>query len=154
MGRPNVGFLINLPGLVYLCLTLNASRKLHENLINGVLRAPMSFFDTTPTGRLLSRFTKDMAEIDGLIPRFLDFFLLTFLSFLFSVGTILYTVYFFVAVLPFLMFIYYKIVQYYRPVARDAKRLEAISRSPVYAFFSEAISKCIVFACIIYQSFL
>ena len=128
-------------GFVYICLTLNASRKLHGNLLKGVLRAPISFFDTTPTGRVMSRFTQDMVEIDGNIPGLLEFFLLTFIGFIISVGTILYAVYFFAVILPFLLLIYYKIIQYYRPVARDAKRLEAISRSPVYAFFSEAISK-------------
>ena len=101
----------------------------------------MSFFDTTPTGRILSRFSKDVSEIDQAIPGMMDLFLITFIGFLVSMGTILYSAYFFAVVLPLLIFIYYNIVQYYRPVARDAKRLEAISRSPVYAFFSEAICK-------------
>ena len=43
---------------------ITASKTLHKNLLNSVLRAPQSFFDTTPIGRILSRFSKDIYTID------------------------------------------------------------------------------------------
>lgn len=43
---------------------VRASSVLHKNLLASVLQAPMSFFDTTPTGRILSRFSKDLYSID------------------------------------------------------------------------------------------
>ena len=43
---------------------LNASRKLHSRLLERVMRLPMSFFDSQPSGRLLNRFTKDTEAVD------------------------------------------------------------------------------------------
>ena len=43
---------------------LKASRSLHYNLLTTVLRLPMSFFDSQPTGRLMNRFTKDTQAVD------------------------------------------------------------------------------------------
>uniref|UniRef100_A0A2C9K2X1 ABC transmembrane type-1 domain-containing protein n=1 Tax=Biomphalaria glabrata TaxID=6526 RepID=A0A2C9K2X1_BIOGL len=45
---------------------LDAANRLHNQLLHNILRAPMSFFDTTPTGRIISRFSKDILSIDGL----------------------------------------------------------------------------------------
>jgi ATP-binding cassette subfamily C (CFTR/MRP) protein 1 len=47
---------------------LNASNILHDNMLGGVLRAPMSFFDTTPKGRIVNRFAKDVDYVDRSIP--------------------------------------------------------------------------------------
>ena len=41
-----------------------AARRLHRAMFEAVLRAPMSFFQDTPQGRIINRFSKDMSEID------------------------------------------------------------------------------------------
>ena len=46
-----------------------ASRTIHKQLLVNVLRLSMSFFDTTPSGRILNRFSKDIYTIDETIPR-------------------------------------------------------------------------------------
>merc|ERR1711865_607063 len=54
---------------------LRASRTLHDQLVRRVMRAPLSFFDPTPLGRIVSRFSKDMYSIDSELIGFADFFL-------------------------------------------------------------------------------
>ena len=48
---------------------MNASRSLHNRMFAAILRAPMRFFDTNPSGRILNRFSKDMGAIDELLPK-------------------------------------------------------------------------------------
>lgn len=116
---------------------VTASEALHKNLLDSVLRAPQSFFDTTPLGRILSRFSKDIYSIDLELSDMMDFFLFCTLQVLTSLGTILFvTPWFGVAVLP-LGFLYMRILNYFRDVSRETKRLDSIARSPVFAHFSE-----------------
>ena len=56
------------------------SRVLHNKMLFNVLRSPMSFFDTTPLGRILNRFSKDIYTVDELIPISTTYFLLIFLQ--------------------------------------------------------------------------
>lgn len=44
--------------------SMRASRNLHSNLLNRVLHATPAFFDTTPGGRIINWFSKDMNDID------------------------------------------------------------------------------------------
>ena len=60
---------------------VRASRTLHARMLKNILRSPMSFFDTTPLGRVLNRFSKDIYVIDEVIPRVLS----TFIGTLFTV---------------------------------------------------------------------
>lgn len=57
---------------------LQAAKLTHRNLLQGVLRAPQGFFESTPTGRLLNRFSKDVDAIDSQIPDNIDIWMRTF----------------------------------------------------------------------------
>ncbi|CAM9553692.1 unnamed protein product, partial [Phaeothamnion confervicola] len=91
-------------GISFAIQSVRTSGFLHSHLLQGVLHAPMAFFDTTPIGRVLNRFSKDMDAIDLLLPRNIPMF------------------------------------AYYRPVSRDLQRLESVSRSPIFAQFSETLA--------------
>ncbi len=120
-------------------LGVQASAVLHKNLLDSILRAPQSFFDTTPIGRILSRFSKDFYSIDVDLSDQLDMFLFCVLTVLVSLGTITFvTPWFGIAVVP-LGYMYFKFLNYFRNVSRETKRLESISRSPVYGQFSETL---------------
>jgi ABC-type multidrug transport system fused ATPase/permease subunit len=121
---------------------VRASERLHRNLLDSILRAPQSFFDTTPLGRIISRFSKDLYSIDLELVDFLDFFLFATLNVIISLGTILFvTPWFGIAIVP-LGFFYFRFLNYFRDVSRETKRLDSITRSPVYAFFSEVSLAC------------
>uniref|UniRef100_A0A7R9WD62 ABC transporter domain-containing protein n=2 Tax=Pseudictyota dubia TaxID=2749911 RepID=A0A7R9WD62_9STRA len=80
-----------------------------------------------------------MHSIDQELSEYFDFFLLCSLSVIVSFGTITFvTPWFGVAVVPILI-VYVVVLNYFREVARETKRLDSISRSPVYAHFSETL---------------
>jgi ABC-type multidrug transport system fused ATPase/permease subunit len=120
-------------------LALRASMQLHSGLLNSVLHAPMSYFDTTPIGRIVSRFSKDLYLLDTQLVMSVQFFLFTVFFVLFSFGAIAYGVPWFLLSLPIVCYLYLLALNYYRPLARDSKRLESISRSPIFAHFSETL---------------
>lgn len=47
---------------------LRSSKLLHSELLFGILRLPVGFFDTTPIGRVINRFGKDIDVIDNVLP--------------------------------------------------------------------------------------
>ncbi|XP_038050343.1 multidrug resistance-associated protein 5-like isoform X2 [Patiria miniata] len=54
--------------VVFIVTIIRASTRIHDSLLRKIMRCPMSFFDTTPLGRILNRFSKDMDEVDLLLP--------------------------------------------------------------------------------------
>ena len=118
---------------------VKASTTLHANLTKSILRAPSSFFDTTPIGRILSRFSKDMYAIDVELTDHMDFFLFSVLNIFLSLIVIIFVSPWFALIVPPLGFIYIKVLNYFREVSRETKRLDSISRSPIYAQFSETL---------------
>ena len=120
--------------------TLNAASKLHQSMLMRILRSPMSFFDTTPLGRILSRFSKDIDIVDTMIPMNMRMLLTTGLSVLGTVVAIVFAMPQFVAIILPVAGLYYFVQRFYVAAARQVKRMESITRSPIYTHFSETIS--------------
>jgi len=118
---------------------VRSSFTLHGQVLRSVLRAPMSFFDTTPTGRILSRFSKDIFSVDQELAEFIDIFIFIVIQLIVVIATIIIVTPFFAVVLPFLLFFYFRAMNYFRQVSRETKRLDSVSRSPVFAQFSETL---------------
>ena len=82
-----------------------ASKLIHTRLLVNILRLPMSFFDTTPSGRILNRFSKDIYTIDEIVPRSVSMFLGTFFAVLSTIFVISFaTPLFMVVILPLAVF--------------------------------------------------
>lgn len=121
-------------------LGTQSSKVMLQNAMTRVLRAPMSFFDTTPLGRITNRFSKDVDIMDNILQDAMRMYMFT-LAMIISVFIliIVYFHYFAIALGPlFLIFLFS--AGYYRASAREMKRHEAVLRSDVFARFSEGVS--------------
>eukprot|EP00741_Cyanophora_paradoxa_P011330 tig00020554_g10943.t1 len=117
-----------------------ASKALYHGMLARVLRAPMSFFDTTPIGRILNRFSKDTDQIDQFLAVSADQAIVTALGLVAVVGVISgYLPWMLLAFVP-LGALYYYIQRFYRRTSTELQRLESVSKSPVYTHFSETLS--------------
>ncbi|CAG8547370.1 8114_t:CDS:10, partial [Gigaspora rosea] len=85
--------------------SLRASKKLYQTILHQVIRAPLRFFDTTPVGRILNRFSKDFETIDS------------------TLTGIIYTIF----------------GALYAKASRELKRMDSVSRSPLYSHFTETL---------------
>ena len=120
--------------------TLNASRLMHKTMLNRVMRSPMTFFDTTPVGRIVNRFAKDIDVCDNTLPINLRQWLSTFTNFLGTVILIMTVIPFFAIVIIPTAILFFVIQNIYVNTSRQLKRLESTSRSPIYSNFSETIN--------------
>uniref|UniRef100_A0A7N6B9Z8 ABC-type glutathione-S-conjugate transporter n=1 Tax=Anabas testudineus TaxID=64144 RepID=A0A7N6B9Z8_ANATE len=109
-----------------------ASRQLHMDLLMNVLRSPMSFFECTPSGNLLNRFAKEIDAIDCMVPDGLKMML----SYVFKLmERSLWVSRINAGVLLF----HCGLQSFYVATSCQLRRLEAVSRSPIYTHFNETV---------------
>ena len=120
--------------------SLTASWKLHVRLLESVSRAKFRFFDSTPLGQLMNRFSKDIETIDQQVAPVA----IGMIHCLFSIITIVILI---SSITPgfiiagiFISALYYAIGMFYIRSSRDLKRLESVQRSPLYQQFGETLS--------------
>jgi ABC-type multidrug transport system fused ATPase/permease subunit len=120
---------------------LKASRKLHDELVDSILRAPVSFFDVTPIGRVLNRFAADMDKIDLELTNSLGQAVNTIFSFLGSVGAIIAATKgtLLVAFIP-IGYANYIIQKWFRKSFTELQRCANIANSPIFTDFSQMLS--------------
>ncbi|KAL7749286.1 hypothetical protein RI367_005438 [Sorochytrium milnesiophthora] len=125
--------------LITVFLARSASSALHSKLLRSVLRAPMQWFDNTPAGRIISRFSADIQTISGSLP----------VSLLNSIGCGKMVVSSLILVglsapwvlvmLPILAVVMYYIQRFYLASNREIQRLDSSSTAPVYQLFEESL---------------
>ena len=106
----------------------------------AVIKSPVLFFDTNPSGRIMNRFSKDIGAMDDVLSMkfvFVMTFLLNTVGILFLAAVV--SLWILVAIVPILMLFYY-ITRYYLYSAREFKRMESIRCSFVYAHVAETIA--------------
>uniref|UniRef100_A0A8C3KSV3 ABC-type glutathione-S-conjugate transporter n=1 Tax=Calidris pygmaea TaxID=425635 RepID=A0A8C3KSV3_9CHAR len=119
---------------------VRASRVMHQQLLSNILRVPMSFFDTTPTGRIVNRFAKDIFTIDETIPMSFRSWLSCFMAIISTLLMICLATPFFALVIIPLSIFYYFVLRFYVSTSRQLRRLDSVTRSPIYSHFGETVS--------------
>ncbi|ORY50925.1 hypothetical protein BCR33DRAFT_712882 [Rhizoclosmatium globosum] len=118
----------------------NAANTMHKNLMNAMLGAPLRFFEITPIGRILNRFSKDISVIDQTVMNTVRFFLnRLFVGIMVVFVVTSGSMYFLIAVIP-IAYVSLHIGKLYLNASRELKRLESVSRSPIYNQFSETLN--------------
>lgn len=117
-----------------------ASKTLLRKAVTRTLRAPMSFFDTTPLGRITNRFSRDVDVMDNNLTDAMRMYFLTMAMIISVFALIIAFFYYFVIALVPLVFLFIVATAYYRSSAREVKRFESVLRSVVFAKFGEGLS--------------
>lgn len=120
---------------------LGASQKLHDGLVQSVLRAPIAFHDVTPLGRVLNRFAADMDKIDLELTQSLSQGVSTIFSVLGAIGAMVAATKgtFLVPLIP-IGYMYYLIQAWFRRTSTELQRLNSLANSPIFSDFSQTLS--------------
>ncbi|EON98628.1 putative multidrug resistance-associated protein 2 protein [Phaeoacremonium minimum UCRPA7] len=118
----------------------NSSKTMLRQAITRVLRAPMSFFDTTPLGRITNRFSRDVDVMDNNLSDAMRMYFFSIASIVAVFALIIAFFHYFAIALVPLFFMFMFATSYYRASAREVKRFESILRSNVFAKFGEGLS--------------
>jgi len=130
--------------LFWLQRGLQAGRNIHDKMLRSILGGRMRFFDSTPVGRILQRFSRDMEAIDIQLQWAFEHSMKCFAQVLVTLALILITLPWVAFLIAPVLVLYYRVQRLYRLSAREAKRLDSVSRSPRYAHFKETLQGLVV----------
>lgn len=116
-----------------------AAITIHNRLLNTVLRSTVRFFDTTPLGRIINRFSKDIETIDGSLNGSLMTVIIYVANLFVAIGVVAVIVPWFLVPAAIISYMYYRYTLLYLRAGRSVRRLEATLRSPIYSGFAELL---------------
>ncbi|XP_050307150.1 ATP-binding cassette sub-family C member 4-like [Anthonomus grandis grandis] len=120
-------------------MAMKASKNIHKKMFHCLLQAPMRFFDTNPSGRVLNRFSKDMGAIDEVLPRVLMDALTIILVMAGILVNVIISNYYMVIAIILLGIVFMKLRKWYIASAKDIKHLEGIAKSPMFSHISSTL---------------
>lgn len=120
--------------------SLHASFNIHKRLLNAVMHAKFKFFDSTPLGQLMNRFSKDVEAVDqevapvaiGMLHCLASVLMIVILISVITPGFLIAGI--------FITLVYFALGAVYLNSSRDLKRLESVQRSPLYQQFGETLN--------------
>ncbi|KAG0245229.1 hypothetical protein BGW41_002698 [Actinomortierella wolfii] len=120
--------------------SVSASRQIHRRLLSNILGAPIRFFDTTPVGRIMNRFTKDMETVDQETAPVASSLMFDLLGIITNVIVISYVTPKFLIAAVFIAILFYLMANLYLRTLRELKRLELVTKSPIFSHFGESLN--------------
>lgn len=120
--------------------SLKGSKTLHNRMAETIIRSPMSFFETTPTGRIINRFSSDIDSVDTTLQNVFSMFFMSILDYVITVILVTFNmpVFFVLNALLLVIYIYYQ--SFYIVLSRELKRLTSVSYSPIMSLMGESLS--------------
>nr|XP_045582319.1 ATP-binding cassette sub-family C member 4-like isoform X3 [Procambarus clarkii] len=125
--------------ILFFVMCMTSSRTLHNRMFESIIRVPIKFFDTHPIGQILNRFTKDLGQIDEMLPITVFDVVIILLNFLGIIVVIASVNIWIILPTVVLGIIFVFLRRFYLSTARDVKRLEGITRSPVFSHLSASL---------------
>jgi len=125
--------------ITFFC-NIRVSRKMFKLLLDRVLRAKLRFFDSTPQGRLMNRFSKDIEGVDQELGPVTEGAVVMMISCISTIVVITLITPAFVLFAIVILILYTRVGSYYLNLSRDLKRYESITRSPIHQHFTETLN--------------
>jgi ABC-type multidrug transport system fused ATPase/permease subunit len=126
---------------LFVYVSIGASQNFHTRIFKAVLDAPVNlFFDITHVGEILNRFSSDLDHIDTQLPEYASQFFQNSLYCLAAMCICAWSSYYFLAMLAPLVILYITVQTLFRKTSRELKRLEGVTRSPIFSAYQEALA--------------
>ncbi|KAI8010531.1 ABC transporter C family member 14 [Camellia lanceoleosa] len=139
--------LVIIRAFIVAILGLKTAQQFFSQILRSVLHAPMSFFDTTPSGRILSRASTDQAAVDFMLPFFLSMTLVMYFNLITIVVITCMNAWPVVFLVIPLIWVNIWYRGFYLVTSRELTRLDAITKAPVIHHFSETVSGVMTIRC-------
>uniref|UniRef100_A0A336M8S7 CSON013802 protein n=1 Tax=Culicoides sonorensis TaxID=179676 RepID=A0A336M8S7_CULSO len=125
---------------VFFNAAMKASANLHNAMFMGISRASMYFFNTNPSGRILNRFSKDMGQVDEILPAIMIDMVQIFLTLVGIVVVVGIVNPWFIIPTVILIGLFWFLREFYLKTSIDIKRMEAVTRSPIYSHLGASLN--------------
>lgn len=127
--------------LIVFLMGINASKSVHQQMISTVLKAPVNlFYDVTPAGTILNRFSKDLQVLDNTLCNVVAFIVILLYQLLSVLIVISVTNFYIIILLPFMCGLAYALFSYSLPAYREGTRIESITKSTLLNNINETVA--------------
>lgn len=128
--------------LALVAASIRASKRVHDAALWRVLRAPLTWLDTTPNGRIINRFQSDQQKLDLMLPATVGNVLAAGAAMAAAIIVVCVTAPAVALLLPPMAFLFVRFQSVYRASSREIIRLSSLSASKLYHAFGESLNGC------------
>ncbi|KAI8611877.1 hypothetical protein BC830DRAFT_624097 [Chytriomyces sp. MP71] len=120
--------------------TVRAAKEIHRAMLERIMRTPLRFFEVTPLGRIMNRFTKDMGSVDREVGASAGNTVYNLVAVSFIIGSVASVIPGLLLLLLPIAYCYYRVGMFYIRTSRSLKRIDSVVRSPIFSHFSETLN--------------